>query len=89
RRVLLNIGRGLVVGGAGSNLADRMRLGAVVDYLVIRRGDIGIAINLADLAIIGQDDPDAAQPGATGLAGDVLFAAGRPVLVVPYAGHFA
>lgn len=52
-RVLLNIGRGLVVGGAASNLADRMRLGAVVDYLVIRRGDIGIAINLADLAIIG------------------------------------
>jgi len=42
----------------------------------------------SDLVIIGQDDPDAAQPGATGLAGDVLFAAGRPVLVVPYAGHF-
>jgi signal peptidase II len=53
RRVLLNIGRGLVVGGAASNLADRMRLGAVVDYLVIRRGDIGLAINIADLAIIG------------------------------------
>jgi len=53
RRVLLNIGRGLVVGGAVSNLADRMRLGAVVDYLVVRRGDIGLAFNIADLAVVG------------------------------------
>lgn len=53
RRLLLNIGRGAVVGGAASNLADRLRLGAVVDYLVIRRGDVGLAFNLADIAVVG------------------------------------
>lgn len=53
RRVLLNIGRGAVVGGAASNLADRLRLGAVVDYLVVRRGDVGFAFNLADIAVVG------------------------------------
>ena len=53
RRVLLNIGRGLVVGGAASNLADRLRLGAVVDYLVVRRDDLGFAFNIADLAVVG------------------------------------
>lgn len=52
RRVLLNIGRGAVVGGAASNLADRLRLGAVVDYLVVRRGDVGFAFNLADIAVV-------------------------------------
>ncbi|HWT10746.1 MAG TPA: signal peptidase II [Roseomonas sp.] len=52
RRVLLNIGRGAVVGGAVSNLADRMGRGAVVDYLVVRRGDVGLAFNLADIAVV-------------------------------------
>ena len=42
----------------------------------------------ADLVIIGQDDPDSATVGTAGLAGDVLFGAGRPVLVVPHAGRF-
>lgn len=42
----------------------------------------------ADLAIIGQDDPDTEIIGTAGLAGDILFGAGRPVLVVPYAGSF-
>lgn len=42
----------------------------------------------ADLVIVGQDDPDAGTVGTSGLAGDILFGAGRPVLVVPYAGHF-
>lgn len=52
RRVLLNIGRGAVVGGAVSNLADRMGRGAVVDYLVVRRGDVGFAFNIADIAVV-------------------------------------
>lgn len=52
RRLVLNLGRGAVVGGAVSNLADRLRHGAVVDYLVIRRGDGGFVFNLADLAVM-------------------------------------
>jgi nucleotide-binding universal stress UspA family protein len=72
---------------------DRMRLEGMpgewrqVEGLLAEQ--IALHARYADLVIIGQDDPDAALPGATGLAGDVLFAAGRPVLVVPYAGHFA
>lgn len=42
-----------------------------------------------DLAILGQLDPDRAEPEATGLHPEqVVLASGRPVLVVPYAGHF-
>ena len=43
----------------------------------------------ADLVIVGQDDPDGSSIGTVGLAGDILFGAGRPVLVVPYTGSFA
>jgi len=50
---------------------------------------ISLHARYADLVIIGQDDPDTAIPGSVGLAGDVLFGAGRPVLVVPYAGTFS
>ena len=42
----------------------------------------------ADLVIVGQEDPDAPTTGTAGLAGDILFGAGRPVLVIPYAGDF-
>jgi len=50
---------------------------------------ISLHARYADLVIVGQDDPQATGPGTAGLAGDVLFGAGRPVLVVPYAGSFA
>jgi signal peptidase II len=54
RRILLNLARGAVVGGALSNVADRVRLGAVVDYLVVHTGaQVRFVFNLADLAIIG------------------------------------
>lgn len=53
------------------------------------REEIALHARYADLAIIGQEDPETAAPGTTGLVGDVLFGAGRPVLVVPYAGHYA
>src|SRR5262249_19171985 len=43
----------------------------------------------ADLAILAQADPDAPRSGSAGsLVETVLFGAGRPVLIVPYAGHF-
>jgi len=43
----------------------------------------------ADLAVLGQADPDAGQPGAAATLEAVLFDSGRPALVVPYAGRFA
>jgi nucleotide-binding universal stress UspA family protein len=43
----------------------------------------------ADLVIVGQDDPGAPDGSPAGLAAGLLFSAGRPVLVVPYAGDFA
>jgi nucleotide-binding universal stress UspA family protein len=42
----------------------------------------------ADLAVLGQYDPNGPDFGA-GVVGAVLFGAGRPVLVVPYAGRFS
>ncbi len=43
----------------------------------------------ADLVILGQVDPDHPPPPAgRQLAEDILMTAGRPVLVIPYAGQF-
>jgi nucleotide-binding universal stress UspA family protein len=44
---------------------------------------------LADLVVVGQVDPDNPPPGAGGsLVEELLFSAGRPLLIVPYAGKF-
>lgn len=44
----------------------------------------------ADLAILGQEDPDDPQAhGWTAIAEQVLFSSGRPILMVPYVGQFA
>lgn len=43
----------------------------------------------ADLVVIGQRDrDDAMMPGATEILEDLLLEAGRPLLIVPYAGTF-
>jgi nucleotide-binding universal stress UspA family protein len=43
----------------------------------------------ADLAVIGQADPEGVAPGAAAnLPERLILGAGRPVLVVPYAGRF-
>lgn len=49
RHPVLPVGLGLVIGGAASNLIDRLRLGHVTDYL-----DVGFwpAFNLADTFIV-------------------------------------
>lgn len=52
RLLLLNLARGAVVGGAASNLLDRVRLGAVVDYLVLKREKVAFVFNLADMAVV-------------------------------------
>jgi len=44
----------------------------------------------ADIAIVGQIDPEAPNAvNAARLPEEVLFASGRPALIVPYAGHFS
>ncbi len=42
----------------------------------------------ADLVIMGQHDAQAPACAPEDLVGDVILGCGRPVLVVPYAGHF-
>lgn len=43
----------------------------------------------ADLVILGQPDPDEDETATTrNLPGEVVLEAGRPVLIVPYAGRF-
>jgi len=49
-------------------------------------GVIALA-RLHDLVVLGQPDPDAAASGPR--LGEIVLAAGRPVLMVPYAGAFA
>jgi nucleotide-binding universal stress UspA family protein len=56
-------------------------------------GDPGEVASLharyADLAIVGQADPDGSAPGTTpDLPERVILGAGRPALVVPYVGRF-
>jgi nucleotide-binding universal stress UspA family protein len=44
----------------------------------------------ADLVVLGQPDPDdPLAPAFRHVIEDVLMAGGRPVLLIPYAGHFA
>jgi nucleotide-binding universal stress UspA family protein len=70
---------------------ERLRREALTGEWRLAEGMVAEMLTLharyADLVILGQDDPDGPSTGPVGLAGDVLFGAGRPVLVVPYAGH--
>jgi signal peptidase II len=49
RHPILPVGLGLVIGGSGSNLVDRVRLGHVTDFLDLR---FWPAFNLADTFIV-------------------------------------
>ena len=50
--ILLGVGLGLMIGGALGNLLDRLRIGAVVDFLYFHAGGYGFpAFNIADSAI--------------------------------------
>jgi len=51
--------------------------------------DPGLHARYADLTILGQLDPDLGHAEAVGPRPElVALASGRPVLVIPYAGHF-
>jgi nucleotide-binding universal stress UspA family protein len=56
-------------------------------------GDVADVVALharyADLAVLGQIDPEARPPGsAAHLPESILLGSGRPILMVPYVGHF-
>jgi len=51
-------------------------------------GLLALHARYADLAVVGQAAPEGDQPAANALIEAVLFASGRPALVVPYAGRF-
>lgn len=58
-----------------------------VHVYVNRIGEqIALHARYADLAILGQNDPDEIPAGGPRIVEDVLFASGRPVLVIPYIG---
>jgi nucleotide-binding universal stress UspA family protein len=53
-------------------------------------GDPALHARYADLTVLGQIDPDNAEMAAFRPRPErVTLASGRPILVVPYAGHFA
>lgn len=47
---------------------------------------LGLAARYADLTVIGQPDPDSAPAEYLNLPDNLVMEAGRPLLVVPYAG---
>lgn len=49
---------------------------------------VAMQARYADLAILGQPNPDGLQASAAAVLEQALFASGRPVLVVPFAGEF-
>lgn len=57
----------------------RTRMNAVAERIALHA-------RYADLAILGQVDPDDPPAGGSGLVEHVLLACGRPVLVIPYIG---
>jgi nucleotide-binding universal stress UspA family protein len=75
---------------AETEFRDAQRRAAVKGEWRVSMTDALAAIRLsaryADLLIAGQ--PEAEDPLAMGFAGELLLAVGRPVLFVPYAGHF-
>jgi nucleotide-binding universal stress UspA family protein len=52
-------------------------------------GKVTQTARCADLVIIGQQDPDTDDGLRRGFPEEVVLAAGKPVLVIPYVGHFA
>lgn len=49
---------------------------------------VAMQARYADLLILGQPDPEGALTNAAAVLEQALFASGRPVLVVPFAGDF-
>ena len=71
--------------GAASLQADWWPLEPGEDAVLL--GQLQVCCRYADVAIFGQRQPDQARL-PEGAVEQAIFDSGRPVLVVPYAGHF-
>jgi nucleotide-binding universal stress UspA family protein len=73
----------------GARFKDEARRAGIVGEWRVVESDAATAVTLharyADLAIVGQDDPDK-RAVAAGVAQSALLGSGRPVLVVPFIG---
>lgn len=72
---------------------DQLRRHGINGSWVFSRGSLHASVmhhaRAADLMIVGQTDPENPLPAAARtLIEDVLMAAGRPLLLIPYAGRF-
>jgi nucleotide-binding universal stress UspA family protein len=71
---------------------ERLRIGHVEGDWRMTSGKLSEAAVLqarnADLVIVGQADPEHPSTGGP-LVEDLLMTAGRPMLIIPYVGHFA
>ena len=54
----------------------------------VAREQVALHARYADLVVVGQDEPAAERRSGSEIVEHVLFASGRPVLVVPSAGRF-
>lgn len=75
-----------------ADFRDRLRRDGLAGEWRLAEGAAADVVSLharyADLAVLGQEDPEQGQPGAGAIVEAALFSSGRPVLVVPYAGRF-
>lgn len=67
--------------GRSARAEWRASAGAPIDVLALH-------VRYADIAVVGQTDPDGASEDLTDLPGMLALAAGRPVLAVPYIGKY-
>ena len=75
---------GFIAAAERAGLTADCRIDSALETAVPRI--VALQARHADLAILGQADPDDPQPGGAGLIGDVVLSAGRPVLAIPYIG---
>ena len=66
---------------------------ALTEWRASKRDALGavlLSARYADLVVVGQNDPEAAEDAGVSadFVDELVLAAGRPVLVVPYAGRF-
>ncbi len=77
-----------------SDFRERLRRNGLQGEWRLVEGDaaatIGLHARYADLAVLGQEDPDDSRiSGWTAVLQQALLSSGRPLLIVPYAGRFA
>jgi nucleotide-binding universal stress UspA family protein len=77
---------------AESSFRDALQRAAIQgEWRVLEDSTVELAslhARYADIAVLGQVDPDNPPANAPALPESVLMDSGRPVLIVPYVGHF-